>query len=55
MEIRICGRVHTVPAFQFYVDNAHQEDISIILKHVGLNDGYSEGLSFTLSGFKHFL
>ncbi|XP_057374926.1 mucin-5AC-like [Daphnia carinata] len=47
---KICGRVHTVPAFQWYVDHSQPEDVSIILKHVGLNDGYSEGLSFTLSG-----
>ena len=47
---RICGRVHTVPAFQWYVDNQQPEDVTIILKHVGLNDGYSEGLAFTLSG-----
>jgi hypothetical protein len=32
------------------VEDQHPEDVSIVLKHAGLNDGYWEGLSFTLSG-----
>ena len=47
---RICGRIETVPPFQWYVEDQHPEDVSIVLKHAGLNDGYWEGLSFTLSG-----
>ncbi len=46
---RICGRINSVPPFQWYVENQEPE-VTINLKHVGLNDGYSEGLSFTLSG-----
>ena len=47
--IRICGRINSVPPFHWYVENQEPE-VTINLKHVGLNDGYSEGLSFTLSG-----
>ena len=47
---RICGRIETVPPFKWYVEDQHPEDVSIVLKHAGLNDGYWEGLSFTLSG-----
>nr|CAH0107129.1 unnamed protein product [Daphnia galeata] len=49
-EAKICGRIETVPPFQWYVEDQHPEDVSIVLKHAGLNDGYWEGLSFTLSG-----
>lgn len=47
---RICGRVDTVPPFQWYVDDQEPEDVTISLKHNGLNDGYSEGLGFSLKG-----
>jgi hypothetical protein len=54
--LRICGRLETVPTFQWYVEDQQPENVTISLKHVGLNDGYWEGLSFTLSGeSKHFL
>jgi hypothetical protein len=46
---RICGRINSVPPFQWYVEDQEPE-VTINLKHVGLDDGYSEGLSFTLSG-----
>jgi hypothetical protein len=46
---RICGRIGTVPPFQWHVDE-HPENVTITLKHIGLNDGMSEGLSFTLTG-----
>ncbi len=48
--IRICGRIETIPTFQWYVEDQQPENVTIILKHFGLNDGYWEGLSFTLSG-----
>jgi hypothetical protein len=46
---RICGRINFVPAFQWYVED-QQPEVTINLRHVGLDDGYSEGLAFTLSG-----
>ncbi|KAI9554659.1 hypothetical protein GHT06_019932 [Daphnia sinensis] len=49
-EAKICGRIGTVPSFQWYVDDKQPEDVTIIMKNIGLNDGNSEGLSFTLSG-----
>ncbi|XP_059351420.1 uncharacterized protein LOC130696552 isoform X2 [Daphnia carinata] len=49
-EAKICGRINTVPAFQWYVEDQQPENVTITLKHNGLNDGYSEGLGFTLSG-----
>ncbi|KZS21243.1 Uncharacterized protein APZ42_011860 [Daphnia magna] len=49
-EAKICGRIGTVPPFQWYVDDKQPEDVTIIMKNIGLNDGNSEGLSFTLSG-----
>ncbi|XP_057375625.1 uncharacterized protein LOC130696558 [Daphnia carinata] len=49
-EAKICGRIETVPAFQWYVEDQQPENVTISLRHVGLNDGYWEGLSFTLSG-----
>jgi hypothetical protein len=50
---RICGRIGTVPPFQWHVDE-HPENVTITLKHIGLNDGMSEGLSFTLTGELNF-
>lgn len=47
---RICGRVNTVPAFRWYVEHEQPENVTITLRHIGLNDGYSEGLSFNLFG-----
>ena len=47
---RICGHIGTVPPFQWYTDDQQPEDVTIIMKNIGLNDGNSEGLSFTLSG-----
>lgn len=48
---RICGQVGTVPPFQWFVDDLqHPEDVSIIMKNIGLNDGADEGIGFTLSG-----
>lgn len=49
-QTKICGRVDTVPPFQWYVDDQEPEDVTISLKHNGLNDGYSEGLGFSLKG-----
>lgn len=49
-EAKICGRINTVPAFQWYVEDQQPENVTITLKHNGLDDGYSEGLGFTLSG-----
>ncbi|XP_032786141.2 uncharacterized protein LOC116923733 [Daphnia magna] len=49
-ETKICGRIETLPPFQWYVEDQQPDDVSIVLKHAGLNDGYWEGLSFTLSG-----
>jgi len=53
---RICGRINTVPDFQWYVENQQPENVTITLRHAGLNDGFAEGLGFTLSGEKrtHF-
>ncbi|XP_032786140.2 uncharacterized protein LOC116923732 [Daphnia magna] len=48
-DIKICGRVNFVPALQWYVED-QQLEVTVHLKHVGLDDGYSEGLAFTLSG-----
>jgi hypothetical protein len=47
---RICGRINNVPAFQWYIEDQQPENVTITLKHNGLNDGFSEGLGFTLSG-----
>lgn len=47
---RICGNVGSVPAFHWYVDEQQPEDVTIIMKNIGLNDGNYEGISFTLSG-----
>nr|CAH0107160.1 unnamed protein product [Daphnia galeata] len=51
---RICGRIGDAPPFQWYVDAAHQSagnDVTVVtMKNMGINDGYNEGLSFTLQG-----
>lgn len=49
-EAKICGHIGTVSPFQWYTDDQQPEDVTIIMKNIGLNDGNSEGLSFTLSG-----
>jgi hypothetical protein len=38
--------------FQWYVENQQPENVTITLRHAGLNDGFAEGLGFTLSGEK---
>ncbi|XP_046636389.1 uncharacterized protein LOC124315074 [Daphnia pulicaria] len=48
-EAKICGHIGTVPPFQWYVDENQPEEVTIIMKNIGLNDGRDEGLSFTLS------
>jgi hypothetical protein len=51
---RICGRIGDAPPFQWYVDAAHQSSgndvTAVTMKNMGINDGYNEGLSFTLQG-----
>ncbi|EFX80455.1 hypothetical protein DAPPUDRAFT_224770 [Daphnia pulex] len=47
-EAKLCGRIGTVPPFQWYVDDQKLEDVSIVMENIGLNDGRSEGLSFSL-------
>ncbi|KAI9554661.1 hypothetical protein GHT06_019934 [Daphnia sinensis] len=47
-EARICGRIGTVPPYQWYVDDQKSEDVTIFMETVGLKDGRSEGLSFSL-------
>ncbi|XP_046441852.1 uncharacterized protein LOC124192539 [Daphnia pulex] len=50
---RICGHyVGDVPAFHWYVDAYQPEnEVTVVtMKNLGINDGFSEGLSFTLQG-----
>ena len=48
---RICGSIASVPPFSWMVDQLHNpEDVVVIMKNIGLDDGQSEGLSFTVSG-----
>ncbi|EFX80474.1 hypothetical protein DAPPUDRAFT_304147 [Daphnia pulex] len=49
-DTKICGRINTVPDFQWYVENQQPENVTITLRHAGLDDGFAEGLGFTLSG-----
>lgn len=45
---RICGRIGTVPPFQWYVDEQKPVDVTVFMQSIGLNDSRSEGLSFSL-------
>ncbi|XP_046653352.1 uncharacterized protein LOC124344005 [Daphnia pulicaria] len=49
---RICGHVGDVPSFHWYVDAYQPEnEVTVVtMKNLGINDGFSEGLSFTLQG-----
>jgi len=49
---RICGHIGDVPAFWWYVDAYQPESgVTVVtMKNLGINDGFSEGLSFTLQG-----
>lgn len=47
---RICGRIDSIPAFHWYVEDQQPNDVSIMMKNIGINDGFSEGLAFTLQG-----
>ncbi|XP_057375611.1 uncharacterized protein LOC130696547 [Daphnia carinata] len=47
-EARICGRIGTVPPYQWYVDDQKPEEVTVFMESVGLGDHRSEGLSFSL-------
>jgi len=47
---RICGRIDSLPAFHWYVEDQKPGDVSITMKNIGINDGFCEGMSFTLQG-----
>ncbi|XP_046452601.1 uncharacterized protein LOC124200420 isoform X2 [Daphnia pulex] len=49
-ETKICGRIDSIPAFHWYVEDQQPNDVSIMMKNIGINDGFSEGLAFTLQG-----
>uniref|UniRef100_A0A0P5JVM9 Uncharacterized protein n=1 Tax=Daphnia magna TaxID=35525 RepID=A0A0P5JVM9_9CRUS len=49
-QVKICGRIGDVPPLQWYVDTQQQENVTIIMENIGLDDGHPEGLSFTLQG-----
>lgn len=51
---RLCGRIGTVPPFQWYVDVEKPEDVTIAMENIGLNDGRSEGLSFSLQSEQYY-
>jgi len=48
---RICGSLESVPPFTWMVDQSQTpEEVNIVMKNIGLNDGQSEGLGFSVSG-----
>ncbi|KAK4004152.1 hypothetical protein OUZ56_005897 [Daphnia magna] len=48
---KICGRIGNIPPFHWYFDSQQAEkNVSIIMKNMAINDGYSEGVSFSLQG-----
>jgi hypothetical protein len=47
---RICGRINYIQPYFWYVEEQKPEVVTITMKNIGLNDGFSEGFSFTLSG-----
>ncbi|KAK4004147.1 hypothetical protein OUZ56_005892 [Daphnia magna] len=49
-EAKICGRVNYIQPYYWYVEDQKPETVTITMKNIGLNDGFSEGFSFTLSG-----
>ncbi|XP_057375619.1 uncharacterized protein LOC130696553 [Daphnia carinata] len=49
-QTRLCGRIDSIPPYHWYVDDQQPNDVIITMKNIGINDGYSEGLSFTLQG-----
>ncbi|KAK4004143.1 hypothetical protein OUZ56_005888 [Daphnia magna] len=49
-QTRLCGRIDSIPPYHWYVDDQQPNDVTITMKNIGINDGYSEGLSFTLQG-----
>ncbi|XP_057375620.1 uncharacterized protein LOC130696554 [Daphnia carinata] len=49
--VKICGRIGNIPPFHWYFDSQQAEkNVTITMKNIGINDGYSEGVSFTLQG-----
>jgi len=50
-EAKICGSLESVPPFTWMVDQSQTpEEVNIVMKNIGLNDGQSEGLGFSVSG-----
>ncbi|KAI9554664.1 hypothetical protein GHT06_019937 [Daphnia sinensis] len=49
-QTRLCGRIDSIPPYHWYIDDQQPSDVTITMKNIGINDGYSEGLSFTLQG-----
>ncbi|XP_057375617.1 mucin-2-like [Daphnia carinata] len=49
-EAKICGRVNYIQPYYWYVEDQKPDIVTITMKNIGLNDGFSEGFSFTLSG-----
>jgi hypothetical protein len=47
---RICGRINYIQPYYWYVEDSKPEVVTITMKNIGLNDGFAEGFSFTLSG-----
>lgn len=47
---RICGRIGIAPPLHWYVEEQQSEDVTIVMENVGLDDGRSEGFSFSLQG-----
>ena len=51
MLFRVCGDIDSLQDYHWYVDQLQrQEDVSITMKSVGINDGRPEGMSFNISG-----
>lgn len=50
---RICGRIDSIQSYHWYVEDQQPNAVTITMKNIGINDGYSEGLSFTLQGESH--
>lgn len=52
-EAKLCGPIGSAPAFQWHVDQDSRqpnEEVSIIMKSIGLNDGHAEGVAFSIKG-----
>ena len=46
----MCGEIGTLPEFKWLDYGDEEDQVNVIMKNIGMNDGKPEGMSFNISG-----